>query len=319
MPNKTIGITGAAGYIGSRVTKVLAEAGYDLILADNFSHAQVPDVRSLGIKEMDVRNISEMSGLVEQSDIIIHLAAISDVEECENNPEDAFENNVVGTQKIAWQCRQTEKPLVFPLSMQTLGTTKELPLDPDQERQPANFYGVTKAMGEDDIKRLAANNFSAFSFIKSNVYGNHTIDGKTVGKGTVINYFVGEALKGNDITVYRPGTQVRDFIHVKDVAKAYRVAVRRITSTKRDLSSYFIATGQTYTIQDVAYIVKDTIEQKTDKSPAVELVENPRDADNLVQDLEISMEKTHEDLGFKPEISLEHGIESLIVQQIDDE
>lgn len=55
----------------------------------------------------------------------------------------------------------------------------------------------------------------------SNLYGEHEIDGQMVSKGTVTNFFVDRALEGDVLTVYEPGTQSRNFVHVKDVAQAF--------------------------------------------------------------------------------------------------
>ena len=63
--------------------------------------------------------------------------------------------------------------------------------------------------------------FSAHLSLKSNLYGEHEIEGTEVGKPTVINFFVNRALAGETLTMYEPGTQARNFVHVWDVFRAY--------------------------------------------------------------------------------------------------
>jgi UDP-glucose 4-epimerase len=76
-------------------------------------------------------------------------------------------------------------------------------------------------IGEQAIKKFADGAFPAHLFLKSNLYGEHVVDGTTVGKPTVINFFVDRSLSGETLIVYEPGTQARNFVHVKDVARAY--------------------------------------------------------------------------------------------------
>jgi UDP-glucose 4-epimerase len=70
--------------------------------------------------------------------------------------------------------------------------------------------------------------FPAHLFLKSNLYGEHVVDETEVGKLTVINFFVNRALAGETLTVYEPGTQMRNFVRVKDVARAYVRSAERL-------------------------------------------------------------------------------------------
>jgi len=113
--------------------------------------------------------------------------------------------NVTGTNNVAWFCKKTGAALAFPFSMAVLGDPQSFPITADQARDPLNWYGRTKWIGERSIEAFADGAFPAHLFLKSNLYGEHVVDGTEVGKPTVINFFVNRALAGETLTVYEPG------------------------------------------------------------------------------------------------------------------
>jgi nucleoside-diphosphate-sugar epimerase len=112
--------------------------------------------------------------------------------------------------------------------MAVIGDPQAFPITVDQERDPLNWYGRTKVLGEQAIDSLADGAFPAHQFMISNLYGRHEIGGQEVSKGTVINFFVNRALAGESLTVYEPGTQSRNFVHVTDVANAFVKSAERL-------------------------------------------------------------------------------------------
>jgi UDP-glucose 4-epimerase len=138
---------------------------------------------------------------------VCHLAAISGVDDCDWSPDLAYEVNVTGMNNVAWFCRKTGASLAFPFSMAVLGDPEEFPIAADQPRNPLNWYGRTKLLGERAIEAFTDGSFLAHLFLKSNLYGEHIVDRTEVGKPTVINFFVNRALAGETLTVYEPGTQ----------------------------------------------------------------------------------------------------------------
>ncbi|MEF8894629.1 NAD-dependent epimerase/dehydratase family protein, partial [Halodesulfurarchaeum sp.] len=173
----TIAVTGAAGFIGSRVVKIIQDEhpAWELIALDNFYLGEVREIGDTSVEFVDIRNRDALEDTLKGADIVLHLAAVSGVDDCTNNPDLAYEVNVQGTNNVAWFCRKTGAGLVFPFSMATLGDPDEFPITADLERDPMNWYGRTKVLGERAIETFADGAFPAHLYLKSNLYGEHAI------------------------------------------------------------------------------------------------------------------------------------------------
>lgn len=309
----TVGVTGAAGFIGSRVVKRLLEEGYDVDALDDFSNGQVDSVGGVEIRRGDVGDMEDVASLAD-ADAVLHLAAVSGVDDCEEEPDRAYRDNVVGTDNVAWLCRRNETPLVFPCSMAIVGDPTEFPITRNHPRRPLNLYGLTKNAGEESVEVMARDGYPAHVFMKSNVYGSHVVGDTVVGKGTVINFFIDRARSGEPLTVYEPGTQARDFIHVKDVAEAYVDSVEKLLETgETGRETFEIASGRSTSVLDVANLVADTFEEVEGERPEVKLVENPRAGEEtLVEDFDVDVSRAREELGWQAEHGLEDAVREMV-------
>lgn len=308
----TVGITGAAGYIGSRVTKNLLDSGHDVVPIDDFSVGDVHEIRGVEIQEQDVRDEDALRETFGDVDALLHLAAVSGVPDCEDNPDWAFDVNVRGTENVAWFCRETGIPMVHPTSMAIIGDPVEFPITADHPRDPLNLYGTTKKMNEDDIHTLARREFPAHVYMKSNLYGHHELDGREIGKNTVINIFVDRALDQKPLTVHKPGTQSRDFVHVKDVARAYERSLDELVGSDPGATTIPIASGEEHSVLDVANLVQRVVEEERGYTVDVELVENPRGSETAAEDFTVDTSKARDVLGFEAEHTVEETVREIV-------
>jgi len=313
-----IAVTGAAGYIGSRVVIELQREHPDWTITalDNFYLGDVRSIGEVAVEHVDIRHRDELGEHLAGADVVLHLAAVSGVDDCEENPDRAFEVNVLGTENVAWFCRKTGAALAFPFSMAVIGDPTEFPITADLERAPLNWYGRTKVLNEQSIERYAEGAFPSHQFMISNLYGEHEIDGRTVSKGTVINFFVGRALAEEPLTVYEPGTQARNYVHVKDVARAFLRSTERLVEQRADgdtgVEKYEIATDEDPSVQSVAETVRAIAREERGLDPEVKLVENPRSAETLVDGFTVDTTAARERLEWEPRESVEASVRALL-------
>ena len=307
----TIAITGAGGYIGSCVIKRLREAhpDWELTALDNFYVGDLRAVEGVAIDHVDIRDRDRLEAALDGADIVLHLAAISGVDDCATNPDLAFEVNVQGTENVAWFCRKHEVGLVFPYSMGVIGDPEDFPITIDHPRHPLNWYGRTKLLSERTIETMAEGAFPAHLFMKSNLYGDHTVDGTRVSKGTVTNFFLDRALAGETLTVYEPGTQSRNYLHVKDVARAYVKSAERmvegLAAGETGATKYELASDEDPSVHEVAELVARVAKEERGIEVDIELVENPRAGETMVDSFAVDTTRAREELGWETEHSLE--------------
>jgi UDP-glucose 4-epimerase len=316
----TVAVTGAAGYIGSCVANKLQTAHPDWTITafDNFYLGDVRQIGDTTVEHIDIRDRGRLEDALAGADIVMHLAALSGVPDCENQQDLAYEVNVQGTENVAWFCRKHETGLVFPFSMATIGDPEEFPITVSHPRDPLNWYGRTKLLNERAVETYANGAFPAHLFLKSNLYGDHEIDGTRVSKGTVTNFFLDRALAGETLTVYEPGTQSRNYIHVEDVARAYirsaEVMADQLADGETGVRKYELASDEDPSVMDIAELVSQVAEAERDTDVDVELVENPRSGETLVERFPVDTTRTREELGW----SVEHSLEDTVRERFSD-
>jgi UDP-glucose 4-epimerase len=199
--------------------------------------------------------------------------------------------------------------------MSVLGNPQSFPITADQPRDPLNWYGRTKAISERSITQFADSEFPAHLFLISNLYGEHVVDGSVVSKPTVINFFVDRALAGESLTVYEPGTQARNFVHVVDVARAYVHSAERLVEQLQNgvtgIETYEIAGEEDMSVMTVAEIVREVTEEKLGTEIDVELVKNPRSAEAMVEEFAVDTSRAAETLDWATTKSIKGSIKQL--------
>lgn len=303
-----MGVTGAAGYIGSLVCYELKDA-FCVIAMDNFYKGTVHKIGDIDVVHADIRDKNVMEKLLDV-DCIVHLAAIPGVEPCNKVKELSYDVNVNGTRVLTDICKERRIPLLFATSFGTMGDPQYFPIDENHPKNPMHWYGQTKYHGEKIVTEAARHTFPCYLLIKSNIYGVHHINNTPVFKPTVINRFVDAVKAKKTLKIYQPGTQARNFLHVKDAAYAYYQAVKRIFTAKPGAESFCIATSEAVSIKEVAEKIV-SIAEEFNFFPSIQLVKNPR-TETLVKDFSVDTTKAKKELGFSPQYTIEKAVREML-------
>ena len=216
-------VTGGAGFIGSHVAELYLDRGYDVTVLDDFSsgpRAQVPTGAHL--IEADVRS-TEAATLVRDArfDVISHLAAQIDVRKSVRDPIFDAAVNAGGTLNLLEAVRASGHATRFVFSSTggaIYGDYITPPSAEDFEKNPESPYGISKLSAELYLAHYARlHGLDTVSLRYSNVYGPRQ---DPHGEAGVVAIFCGRVLDGAPLTVYGDGSQTRDYVFVRDVARA---------------------------------------------------------------------------------------------------
>jgi UDP-glucose 4-epimerase len=222
-------ITGGLGFIGSNLARHLVELGADVLLVDSllpdyggnlFNIAGIED--RLRVNIADVRQGTTMNYLVRGRDVIFNLAGQVSHIDSMRDPHTDLEINCRGQLTILEACRQhnPRTKVVYAGTRQIYGKPERLPVDETHLVRPTDINGINKAAGE--YYHLVYNNVfdvRACSLRLTNVYGPRQLIRNN--RQGFIGWFIRLALEGKEIQIYGDGSQVRDFVHVDDVADAF--------------------------------------------------------------------------------------------------
>ncbi len=312
-----LAVTGAAGYIGNLLSRTAATEGWDVRGVDDLTGpiSIAPD----GIRFLSERFFSpEALRFLEGSEVVLHLAAVSGVMPCANDPVGTREVNVGGTAQLVEWCRARRIPLAFASSLSVVGAPPQMPITETTPANPTHEYARQKAEGERLVSSLRPSGIAGVSVRMSNVYGSYSVSGRTVAKGNVINEFSRQAATGR-LRVNSPGTQRRDFIHIADVVKAWLAVADRLRRGAAPNDVYLFASGTAASIREVAARMEAAWRHAHPRRAplAVDVVENPRGAVELLDErFQVDPRATWESLGMRPSHELDREISRIVADVI---
>ena len=270
-------LAGGAGYIGSHTALALAEAGYDVVVADDFSNSSPESIRrveeltgkSIPVVEADLKDAAKTAELLSDGiDCVIHFAGFKAVGESVQKPLEYYRNNLDTTLSLLEGMRKAGvHNIIFSSSATVYGSENEVPLT-EQSRKGtcSNPYGWTKHMIEQILTDTAAADpamhvvlLRYFNPIGAHESGRIGEDPKGIPNNLmpfVTQVAVGKREK---LTVFGgdydtpDGTCLRDYIHVMDLAEGHVKAVQYIEEHGDEFSTeiFNLGTGKPYSVLDI--------------------------------------------------------------------
>jgi UDP-glucose 4-epimerase len=233
---ETIVVTGGAGFIGSHVVDHFMDAGYRVVVLDNFSTgkranlARWRDNARLHVSVCDVAHgvFAPLAPIVKDHGPvarIIHLAAQVSVVHSVQNPLVDMQVNYGGTLHVLEYARaHGVKKVAFASSAAVYGDVEQMPVGEDTAKRPVSPYGIDKYASELALDYYASVHGVATTALRFfNVYGPRQ-DPSSPYSG-VISIFSDRAKAGQALTIFGDGSQTRDFVYVGDVVRALAAAV----------------------------------------------------------------------------------------------
>lgn len=272
----TILVTGGAGFIGSHTSVELLDAGYDIVIVDNFSNSKpealnrIKKITGKDFKfyEADLLDLDAMNKIFSGNNIdaVIHFAGLKAVGESVQKPVEYYHNNITGTLMLIKAMKAAGvKKIVFSSSATVYGMYNKAPYVEDMPTSATNPYGYTKVMIEQILKDVYVSDnewsvsllryFNPIGAHKSGLIGEDPngipnnllpyIAQVAVGKLERLGVF------GDDYDT-PDGTGVRDYIHVVDLATGHLAAVKYVLE-HTGVEAVNLGTGKGSSVMEVLH------------------------------------------------------------------
>jgi nucleoside-diphosphate-sugar epimerase len=313
---RNVVITGATGYLGSRLTTRLASRGARLHLVRHRAHGarQAPAPACAIWHDGDVRDRRLWSEIVRDADVIFHAAGQTSTRFAEKDAGADLEMNVRPQMLLSRACASIESRAI----VVNFGTVTQAGFPPDgasvlrdgMPDAPATVYDLHKLLAEIYLLHAArASTFRAVSLRLSTVYGPGPRV-RAADRG-VLNMMARRALAGTPVTIYRPGTQLRDYIFVDDVVEALMAAAEQSAATEGQV--FNIGSGDRCSLADAFTMLAAEAERMTGVHVPVSYVDRPADAGDIdFRSYVVDATRFQHATGWRPRTTLRQGIRTTL-------
>jgi nucleoside-diphosphate-sugar epimerase len=306
--NMKVAITGSAGFIGSNLVDACLDKCWHVVGIDNFATGckeMADPIRFVNkpgkytLANFDINETKDLAKAFAGCETVFHLAALPRVSYSIDYPLEANEANITGVLSVLEAARTSGvKRVVFSCSSSIYGGVAEFPTTELAPASPKSPYALHKQAGAEYCRLYSElHGLQTVSLLYFNVFGKFQRSNSAYA--TVIPAFFDAAMNGKSCRIDGDGEQSRDFCHVENVVQANILAAEYEKQLMGD--RFNIATGNTYTVNDVYDQVKSLLKIKLKKHNVP-----PRLGDPRKSHADISKAKTI--LGYKPIIEFEDGM-----------
>jgi UDP-glucose 4-epimerase len=289
-------ITGAAGYIGSHVNKLMYDEGYQTIVLDNLSNGHEEMIKWGKFVKGDLKDIKLLTSLFEKYDIesVIHLAGLASVKESTLFPQKYYKNNFQYTRNLLNIMEKFNvNKFIFSSTAAVFGEPESIPISETSPLKPINPYGKSKLMVENllsekskdsDFNHVALRYFNASGAdLSAEIGENH--DPETHLIPIVLDVVLGKrekiAIFGDDYPT-PDGTCIRDYLHVNDIAAAHLKGLEFLSSAKSDV--FNLGIGKGFSVKEIIKScekvtgceIPTTIKDRREGDPTILIADNKK-------------------------------------------
>jgi UDP-glucose 4-epimerase len=291
-------VTGGAGFIGSHVVDLYLENGHEVVVVDNLSTGKIQNVNPGAIfYQLDIRSEKMKDVFVkEKPEIVNHHAAQIDVRYSTEHPGIDADINILGSIKLLQLSQQygVRKFIYISSGGAIYGEPEHLPCDESHPVKPLSPYGAGKYAFELYLYMYKVNYGLDYTILRyANVYGPRQ---DPHGEAGVVAIFTGRMIENKPVTINGSGEQIRDFVFVKDCAKANLIALDQGSG-----SAYNFGSGIGTTINQIFQTLKDINQYNQ------EPVFGPEKKGETFR-IYLDIQKALQELNWAPEINIEEGL-----------
>jgi UDP-N-acetylglucosamine/UDP-N-acetylgalactosamine 4-epimerase len=313
---KSILITGGAGFIGSNLCDYFLSKGYKVVCLDNFATGHRHNLKSFldhdhfRLIEGDIRNLEDCQKAVLGVDYVLHQAALGSVPRSIKDPITTNDVNVSGFLNMLVASRDANvKRFVYAASSSTYGDSEGLPKVEEVIGKPLSPYAITKYVNE-----LYADIFSRTYGLETiglryfNVFGRK--QDPNGAYAAVIPKFVMQLMQHESPLINGDGNYSRDFTYIDNVIQMNELAM--LTSNPEAINTvYNTAFGDRNTLNDLVSYLKKYLSEYDPKIADVSIAYGPNRAGDIPHSL-ASIDKAKHVLGYDPQFSLQQGLQEAV-------
>ena len=320
--NKTILITGGAGFVGSFLCKKIVETTeynvtiFDIKCGEKMSNFILENSQKVKFIKGDIREINEIKKAIMGVEKVIHLAAITSVQESMINPELTIETNVNGSKNLMRACLETDvKRVVFASSAAIYGENQNLPI---KEQDAGLFplispYAESKLANEIDIHALSGDSITSIGLRFFNIYGHNELFEEHLA--SVIPAFVDKIRQRQSPSIYGDGSATRDFVHLSDIYSAIMMALVVDKANLNDARNYNIASGNAVSMLELVNSINIQMSQIDENwIPVSHEISQSRQGDISHSRANITLARHN--LSWSPKVKLEEGLKEMLLKSI---
>lgn len=310
MKYKKILITGGAGFLGSNLARRLSNDNEIYLLikpeTDLWRIYDIKDHKNIKIIEGNLLDSEIITEAIKNKDYIYHFAWQTNLKKSMENPIEDLKNDIGVLLTILESCKKfnNKVKIIFASTSTVVGIPKKIPVYENEKEDPLSIYDANKLLAEKYLKIYYENYNINFCVLRlCNVFGEYQkIDSPNRG---ILNFMIGKALRGEDLTVYGKGNFIRDYSYVQNYVDAFVLAAEN-ENTEGEI--YVIGSREGKTFNEVVQKIKEIFERLTKKNINIKHIEfhdkNKINERNFIADFS----KFNKDTGWAPKINFDEGL-----------